>query len=291
MAEERDATNTVQKRFFAQGEQIGSQSYYYTYDHLGSVTEMTDSSGNIQARYDYDPYGRTTLVQGTNLSDFQYAGYYAHQPSEINLRGTAPMILIRPRDPLPDAEMSQGPNLYDYVLNNPIMGIDPLGLDVYFNSQLNSDRQHFWINIGPDSNGNSTYGRYPAGGNLSDLWSSQSIITSPDALHSGDTTGYNSIDYSTTSAEEAELKKWIQDNYDLNKASTKNGSYHLGTHDCQQFAAAVANRDRWRYCLCGDFQRQSWIIFANGPTRENFGSNGGKGRLLPRRAWKRQVSF
>jgi len=41
---------------------------------------MADSSGNIQARYDYDPYGRTTLVQGTNLSDFQYAGYYAHQP-------------------------------------------------------------------------------------------------------------------------------------------------------------------------------------------------------------------
>lgn len=32
------------------------------------------------------------------------------------------------RDPLPDAERSQGANLYDYVINNPISRTDDLGL-------------------------------------------------------------------------------------------------------------------------------------------------------------------
>jgi RHS repeat-associated protein len=93
IAEERNVSNTVTKEFFAQGEQIGGSAYYYTRDHLGSVREMTDRTGAIQARYDYDPYGRTRLVQGTMASDFQYAGYYAHAPSGLNL------TLFRAYDP------------------------------------------------------------------------------------------------------------------------------------------------------------------------------------------------
>jgi len=54
-AEERDASNNVTKRFYAQGEQIGGTSYFFTTDHLGSIREMTDSTGAIHARYDYDP--------------------------------------------------------------------------------------------------------------------------------------------------------------------------------------------------------------------------------------------
>jgi hypothetical protein len=44
---------------------LRSPSSYYSRDHLGSVREMTDSSGNIQARYDYDPHGRVNPIQGT----------------------------------------------------------------------------------------------------------------------------------------------------------------------------------------------------------------------------------
>ena len=51
-------------------------AYYYTRDHLGSVREMLNSSGAIVARYSYDPYGRATLVSGTNLATKQYAGDY-----------------------------------------------------------------------------------------------------------------------------------------------------------------------------------------------------------------------
>jgi RHS repeat-associated protein len=129
LAEGRDASNTVTKKFFAQGEQISGTSYYYTHDHLGCIREMTDSSGTIQARYDYDPYGRTTLVSGTNLSDFQYAGMYAHQTSGLNLTkyraydpNTARWLA---RDPIGE---DSGINLYGYVGNNPIDRADKLGL-------------------------------------------------------------------------------------------------------------------------------------------------------------------
>jgi RHS repeat-associated protein len=80
-----------------------------------------------------DPYGRTTLVSGTNLSDFQYAGYYTHQPSGLNL------TLYRAYDPTVGRWLSRDPigedggiNLYGYVSNDPIYWTDPLGLQEMF---------------------------------------------------------------------------------------------------------------------------------------------------------------
>jgi RHS repeat-associated protein len=79
-----------------------------------------------------DPYGRTTLVSGSSLATKQYAGMYMHQISGLNLTycraydsNTARWLS---RDPLKDAERSQGPNLYEYVKNSPIDMTDPLGL-------------------------------------------------------------------------------------------------------------------------------------------------------------------
>jgi RHS repeat-associated protein len=136
VAEERNAGNTVTKRFYARGEQISGTNYFYTRDHLGSIREMTTgTSGTILARYDYDPYGRPTQIQGTLTSDFQYAGYYEHLASGLNLtkyRAYDP-ITSRwlSRDPLTNAEMRQGPNLYEYCSNDPVKNVDPLGKQAY----------------------------------------------------------------------------------------------------------------------------------------------------------------
>jgi len=83
--EERDASGNVTKRFYDQGEQISGTNYYFTYDHLGSVREMTDSTGTIRARYDYDPYGRVSKLSGDLNADFGFDGMYYHATSGLNL--------------------------------------------------------------------------------------------------------------------------------------------------------------------------------------------------------------
>jgi RHS repeat-associated protein len=129
LAEERDASGaTVTKRFFPQGEQINGVNYYFTTDHLGSVREMTDSSGTIRARYDYDPYGRRTKVSGDLDADFGFTGHYYHAASGLHLStyraydaGAGRWLS---RDPIGETSSL---NLYNYVTNNPVNSIDPYG--------------------------------------------------------------------------------------------------------------------------------------------------------------------
>jgi RHS repeat-associated protein len=127
-AEERDASNAITKRYYPQGMQVGSTNYYYTRDHLGSIRELTDNSGVVQARYDYDPYGRRTKVSGSIDADFGFTGHYFHPPSGLHLAlyRAYDVDLGRwiSRDPLEEAG---GINLYAYCLNNPQKYVDPNG--------------------------------------------------------------------------------------------------------------------------------------------------------------------
>ncbi len=97
-------------------------------DHLGSVRELTDSTGAIQTRYGFDPYGRTSKLQGSVDADFQFAGMYLHQRSQLNLtlyRAYSPVFgRWLSRDPL-DGETD---NLMIYANNNPVGMKDPMGL-------------------------------------------------------------------------------------------------------------------------------------------------------------------
>jgi RHS repeat-associated protein len=130
IAEERDSGGgTVTKRFFGGGEQISGTNYFFTTDHLGSIREMTDSSGAIRARYDYDPYGSRTKVLGDLESDYGFTGHYVHAPSGLHLAlyraYDAGLGRWLNRDPINERG---GVNLYAYVKNSPINGVDLLGL-------------------------------------------------------------------------------------------------------------------------------------------------------------------
>ncbi|MCC7528436.1 MAG: RHS repeat-associated core domain-containing protein [Candidatus Melainabacteria bacterium] len=129
--EERDGTGALTKQYLANGQLNGSTKYFYSKDHLGSVREMTDNSGIVQAEYRIDSYGRCTPIIEIIAADFNFAGYYSHTRSGMNLTAYRAYhsTLARwiSRDPIEEAG---GVNLFAYVGNNPISRIDPSGLDI-----------------------------------------------------------------------------------------------------------------------------------------------------------------
>ncbi len=156
MCEERDASDNVTKRFFADGEQILGTSYFYTFDHLGLIREMTDGSGAVRARYDYDPYGKrsTNAITSSPVeADFGFGGYYVHPPSGLQL------ALYRAYDADSGRWLNRDPigerggiNLYGYVHNNPINLVDPFGLlpgwsDLFPDPGQSGSEEGYWSNM------------------------------------------------------------------------------------------------------------------------------------------------
>ncbi len=131
VAEQRNNSNAVVKRYYAQGVQTvsGNTLFYYLRDHLGSIREMTNSTGAIKARYDYDPYGNRTKVSGGQDADFGFTGFYLHSGSSLNFSLTREYDAVAARwlsrDPIGE---DGGVNLYGYVGNDPVNLTDPLGL-------------------------------------------------------------------------------------------------------------------------------------------------------------------
>lgn len=136
LCEERDASGEITKRFYRQGVKLETSPnngrYYYTRDHLGSIRELIDASGEVRARYAYDPWGRRDLLTGDVEADLGFAGMFrvAEAGLEITRFRAYDPALGRwlSRDPLPLAEEEEGPNLYAYVQNDPVNRLDPLGL-------------------------------------------------------------------------------------------------------------------------------------------------------------------
>jgi RHS repeat-associated protein len=128
--EARNSSSTITAQYFSLGQTISGTSYYYFKDHVPSICGTTNSAGTIQAQYAYDPYGQVTKIAGSGPdSDFQYAGYYYHSRSGLNLTlnraYNASFGRWINRDPIEEAG---GINLYSYANNEPVQNSDPSGL-------------------------------------------------------------------------------------------------------------------------------------------------------------------
>jgi RHS repeat-associated protein len=127
--QERDASGvTVTKAFYRHGIMDGSTKYFTTVDHLGSTREISNNSGVVVARYDFDPYGRMTKLSGTYDTTFGFTGHYVHLPTGLALplhrAYAADLGRWTSEDP---AGLIDGVNLYRYVRGNPVSFFDPSG--------------------------------------------------------------------------------------------------------------------------------------------------------------------
>jgi RHS repeat-associated protein len=84
----------------------------------------------VQSEYEYDPFGRPSKIAGSGSApDFQYAGYYVHGRSGLNMSRTrayrADVGRFISRDIIGE---DGGVNLYAYVKNMPTGMTDPSGM-------------------------------------------------------------------------------------------------------------------------------------------------------------------
>lgn len=141
--EERDGSGNVTKQFFARGQRNASTDFFYAKDHLASVRTMTDENGDVQAAYSFDLFGRVRKGEGGQDSDFQFAGYYVHARSGLDLtkfRAYSPLLgRFINRDPIEEAD---GANMYAFVSNSPAVLVDRSGLEmrVYSSPAFGTDK-------------------------------------------------------------------------------------------------------------------------------------------------------
>ena len=132
----QDNVTAVLVRGWGKGGGIGSiikatrndQDQYFHYNWRGDVVLLTDGSGEIIQKYEYEAFGKQ--LNSTSVdNDYQFSTKEYNEDSGLNYFGRRfydPELgrFISP-DPL---WFVNGLNLYVFVRNNPINRIDPLGL-------------------------------------------------------------------------------------------------------------------------------------------------------------------
>ncbi len=107
---------------------VDGVKYYYLYDGLGSVTELIDEDENMVNQYRYTPFGESIVKIEGVFNPYQYTGrrfdnetgqYYYRARMYSSTQGR-----FLSQDPL---GMVDGPNMYVYARNNPILFRDPSG--------------------------------------------------------------------------------------------------------------------------------------------------------------------
>ena len=106
-------------------------SSFYHADVAGNISSLTDSSGNAVARYLQDPFGRALgmwgPLAGPNVMRAFSMPYYEQGDMigyALRFYGPGPHRWLN-EDPIREAG---GANLHQFVGNNPMSNVDPLGL-------------------------------------------------------------------------------------------------------------------------------------------------------------------
>ena len=107
------------------------KSYLIISDHLGSVRQVIDTqTGEIVQQLDYDAWGQVTEDSRPGFQPFGFAGGLHDPDTQLTRFGARDYDAETGRWTAKDPILFDGgdSNLYGYVLQNPVNGIDPSGL-------------------------------------------------------------------------------------------------------------------------------------------------------------------
>jgi RHS repeat-associated protein len=108
-----------------------SATYFYMTDGNKNIMTLVDASGNVQADYTYDPFGRIIAKSGAyaDTNAFRFSSEFYDTETNLvyyNYRYYSPDLgRWTKRDPI---EEQGGSNLYGFTKNNSISKVDQLGL-------------------------------------------------------------------------------------------------------------------------------------------------------------------
>jgi RHS repeat-associated protein len=130
--------STIGMRFLYSDESVYTR--YFHYDHLGSVSVVTDENGNVLERDSYDAWGKRRYPDGTDdpsgsITSLTTRGFTDQEMlavfNLVHLNGRVydPLVgRMMSADPtVPDPLNGQAWNRYSYVGNNPLAFTDPTG--------------------------------------------------------------------------------------------------------------------------------------------------------------------
>lgn len=140
LALERDGSNRLLRRYVHGNDLIsmtsGTSDYYFHYDAIGSVANLTSSTGVAQWTYDYEPFGAlrtetkhltkapTNLMKFTGeLFDADTGLYHLRVRQYDPVQGR-----FGATDPLSKALTDPYVAAYVYAANRPLVLVDPSGL-------------------------------------------------------------------------------------------------------------------------------------------------------------------
>jgi RHS repeat-associated protein len=135
-----------------------NQTYYYQQDHEGSITHLTDASGNVIEKYRYDAFGTPTYYDGsgTQIGGSNYNNRFLFTGREF--MGVWYEYRARFYHPILGRFMSEDPKLFDagdynlfrYCHNDPIDFTDPMGLSEAAPTnnprETSLEREGYWSN-------------------------------------------------------------------------------------------------------------------------------------------------
>ena len=110
----------------------GSDTSYYHSDHLGSSSVITDSQAGIEQTLDYYPFGEIKAQTGSQTNTYAFTDQEWDAETGLyyyNARYYDPKLarFISADTVVPDFLNPQSLNRYSYVINNPVLYVDPSG--------------------------------------------------------------------------------------------------------------------------------------------------------------------